>query len=141
MSKVNWYGDDVQLRIMNASQKALFAIAQQVIDQAKMNITDNGQVDTGFMRNSGYAADPDQSTYSDIGSSGTYASDAGGIVDRQAAQEVEIPTAGGPVAIAAFAADYALYQEVATPFLYPALEQVKSDVPDTMIEHVKKAEK
>lgn len=54
-AKVNWFGDVVKLQLANASAEMVRAAAMQTEAQAKINITNNGQVDTGFMRQSVHA--------------------------------------------------------------------------------------
>lgn len=128
---VNWYGEKVLLQIEADSAAGVFAVAQEVVDEAKLNITTNGQVDTGFMRNSGYAADASgNSTYGEVQASGILNSLAEGkAVERQAAPELDVPgSRGDAVAVAAFAADYALFQEMRLPFLGPALQAVRGRV-------------
>lgn len=55
-STVNWYGETVKAQTKQDGKKALLALAFQIEGQAKINITNNGQVDTGFMRNSVYVS-------------------------------------------------------------------------------------
>ena len=53
-ARVEWFGDDVQLKLEGATDEMIKAAAFMVEGQAKVNITTNGQVDTGFMRASVY---------------------------------------------------------------------------------------
>ena len=135
-ARVNWLGDEVLLNIQEATSEGLFVFAQEVVDQAKINITDNQQIDTGFMRNSGYAVGQNDSTYDQIDTSGTFRDREGQQVKRTAAPEETLPGSEQPQAAAAFAAEYTLYQEEKDPFLYPALEQVS----DAELEAILKAE-
>lgn len=135
---VKWYGEDVKLLIKEATAAGLYEYAQIVVDRAKINITENSQVDTGFMRNSGYAVGRDGSTYDQIDSSGTYIDDRLYYVEKEAAPERDLPSGDEPVAIAAFAAEYTLYQEVRKPFLYPALEQTAGEVEGVLRAEAKK---
>ena len=121
---VQWYGDQVRLELRDATSEGLYQLAQHIAGLAKQNIVSNGQVDTGFLLNSVYAAGKDASTYNETDSSGAYFGNDGPAQHKERAAEVDLPDTGGqPVAIVAVAAEYALYQEAAQPFLYPAVER------------------
>ena len=53
-ARVEWFGDDVKLKLEGATDEMIKKAAFLVEGQAKVNITVNGQVDTGFMRASVY---------------------------------------------------------------------------------------
>lgn len=127
MSKLDWYGRDALVHIDGLTAEGLSAAVLQMVAEAKLNATTNGQVDTGFMRNSVYAVLPDgQSNYSDITTSGDYTDRAGDVVNRVAAPEVDLPDgAQGVTAVLAVAAEYALYQEISRPFVWPAIDRVR----------------
>jgi hypothetical protein len=128
---MNWYGDKVKLEVKRDGAKALLAIGFQVEGQAKVNITNNGQVDTGFMRNSVYTTGGGQSNYSQAAHSGEYTSQKqGDTVDRTLAPEL---SAGGDDVYVVVGASYAIYQELANSFLFRALEQVKAGGADIAI--------
>ena len=114
---VIWYGDEVGAEIRDGLKDALYAMALQVTALSKVNIQQNGQIDTGFMLNSAYAVGPDgQNSYAPPS-----------IPDRRAAP-MQSPN-DDLEAIAGHSAEYTLYQEVKIPFLEPALEKVRSDAP------------
>jgi len=55
-AEVKWFGDEVKLVLQGATQEMVQKAATATEAQAKVNITINGQVDTGFMRSSVYTA-------------------------------------------------------------------------------------
>ena len=116
-SKVNWYQDRVILSVEGASREMLAKLAFAVEGQAKVNIRDNGQIDTGFMVNSVYAVPPGG------GSDYAEAKSAAEARNPEAAMLTEAQAPEGGAAVAA-GAEYAVYQEMANSFLYRALEQV-----------------
>lgn len=117
---VDWFGDEVRLKLRDASAAMVRAAAFAVEGQAKVNITNNGQVDTGFMRNSVYAAT--DKGLSESASSGTFMSHKEGRqIERQALPQMSAPENGALVAVGA---EYGIWQEQENPFLYPALERV-----------------
>lgn len=122
--KVNWYAEDVVLKFTRLSERALEAAAARVDALAKMNIVANDQVDTGFMVNSVYFATEDNSTYMD--GSGTQINREGNFVEREMAPEASLKD--GATALVCVGANYAIFQEMANPFLYPALLAVKSEM-------------
>lgn len=108
---VKWYGDEVKRLILNQAMPEMIAAAALLVEgQTKVNINQNGQVDTGFMVNSVYAVGPGVNTYGPAAIAGKLANGAA------------VPTPAG--AVVGVAAEYAIYQEERLPFLYPALETV-----------------
>lgn len=135
-AKVNWYGERVKLQVDNATKRILDALAFQIEAQTKVNITDNAQVDTGFMRNSTYVATPLSNTFSQVAEPGNYpSSKTGQSVPRNRAAAVE-PREGA--AIVAVAADYAVYQEIRESFLWRAVEEVAGSRADAVIQRAGK---
>jgi hypothetical protein len=129
VSKLNWYGDDARIHIDGLTADGLRAAVLQMSAEAKINATTNGQVDTGFMRNSIYTIFPDgQSSYGDILTSGRYTNRQGDVVERVAAPEGDLPDGAGVTAVLAVAAEYALYQEIAQPFIWPAIDAVRDQI-------------
>jgi hypothetical protein len=116
-AKVNWYAEDARLVVRGACAEALAAIAFQMEARTKVNIRDNGQVDTGFMLNSAYVVLPNKSTYGQA----RIASNARNS-DREMAREARLPA--GAAAAVVVGAEYAAYQEMRRSFLYRAAEQV-----------------
>lgn len=108
---LKWYGDEVKRLILNQAMPEMIAAAALLVEgQTKVNINQNGQVDTGFMVNSVYAVGPGVNTYGPAAVPGKLANGAA------------VPTPAG--AVVGVAAEYAIYQEERLPFLYPALETV-----------------
>lgn len=121
--RVNWYENNVRVVVDDATGDVLNQLAFQVLGQAQVNITQNGQVDTGFLRNSGYVVSEKSNTFGDTDPSGEYQSrKTGDSVQRNRVDQARTPDDNGVVA--GFAADYAIYQEMANSFLFTALEQV-----------------
>lgn len=113
-----------------AIAEVLLAVGYQVEGQTKVNITDNGQVDTGFMLNSVYTTGNNGSTY------GAAERQAGARdPDGEMAPEVD---AGDGVAVAV-GAEYAIHQEEKNSFLYRAAEQVAGSVAEAEIRRVARA--
>jgi len=117
--KVDWRKNDVIAVIEGATDEALAAMAFEIEGLTKINVQGNGQIDTGFMLNSVYATTP---TASSVGaSSGTYTDRTGRSVERTAAAPISAQAGEAAVHVAA---EYAVFQEVKKPFLYPALNDV-----------------
>ena len=55
--------DATRRRVLHAADDAVTALAFQVEGQAKINVRENGQIDTGFMLNSIYTVAPEGNTY------------------------------------------------------------------------------
>lgn len=123
-AKLSWNKEKVML----AAQKGLDieGIAFQVEAHAKQNIVDNDQVDTGFLLNSVYVIFPDRDTFGETLSPGEYANRAGQLVKRDIAPPPPLPKS--VKAAVAAGADYAIYQEIAMPFLELALYQTANDI-------------
>lgn len=120
--EVNWYENNVRGIIEGASDEIIKRAAFSIEAEAKINVTENGQVDTGFMRNSIYAKTKDTSGYNTTDADGTYTSQrTGQAVKRRRADEADLQDADAVVHVAA---EYAIYQEMDNPFLYNAMETV-----------------
>lgn len=124
---VRWQVNDVKLKVEEATKAGLAKVAFAIEGQAKTNIVANDQVDTGFMLNTVYhvadAGDRKVSTYSQTAQDGAHATKGGRAAERTKANEEALP--GAPVvALVAVGADYAIYQEMMIPFLFPAAEKV-----------------
>lgn len=113
-ANVKWYGDNVLAQVKVASQKMADEAALLIEGQAKANIVNNGQVDTGFMLNSTYSV-----------TSGANSHSAGSHPERpdRKAAPAQTPGAGAVVGVAA---EYALWQELEQSFLFRAAEDVAS---------------
>lgn len=134
-AKVNWYSQRVKVQIdKQVTKPVLDALAFQIEAQTKVNITDNGQVDTGFMRNSTYVVTPLRNTHGQTAESGTYPSPKTGQSVQRNAVAAASPPEGG--AIVAVAAEYAVYQETKNSFLWRAVETVAGQRADAVIRQV-----
>jgi len=122
---VNWYKQRALLEIEDATDDLLLALALRGEGKAKINITDNDQIDTGFMRNAIYAVGPGQSNYHETQPSGFYTNTDGEQVARERLPEtVEVKKHEAAIVVAA---EYAVHQEMRQSFLYKALEQLKGE--------------
>jgi len=119
-AKVNWYKEDVLLVLDGATDEILSALAQQIKGQARINIRDNGQVDTGFMMGTVYVIAPDKDDYQESSTGAALKNP-----DARMAPKVKLPH-NAKAAVCA-GAEYAIYQELTNSFLYRALEQVTND--------------
>lgn len=99
--------------------------------QAKINVRENGQIDTGFMMNSIYTVSPGVYTYRRAWPTGVYISRRTG---RAARRIMPTPMAAPPHrALVAVGAEYGLQQEIRNSFLYRALYMVGANAPDVSI--------
>lgn len=122
-AQVRWYEQDAILYFGEKERKLLSKLALQCEAFAKINIQQNGQIDTGFMLNSTYAITPTESRYGETWESGEYKSSSGGkSVERRRVESLPQPRDSAAVHCAA---EYAIYQEIRQSFLYRALEQLQ----------------
>lgn len=119
--KSKWYLDEVRVKIEGATQEALNALALQLEGLTKINIQQNGQIDTGFMLNSVYSRFPDQSSYGDAVAGAMAAAGKAG-VEREFGPEEALPEGVGAMVVVG--AGYAIYQEAQQSFLYRAAEEL-----------------
>ena len=124
---VKWYGDEVLLKLKDATAEMIDKAAFLIEGQAKIN----APVDTGFMRNSIYVVTPKSNTYSAAKGSARSARN-----DRDVAPQANPPENGAVVAVGA---EYAIYQEMQQAFLYPALESVAASKGGEIVSAGKKA--
>lgn len=117
--EVDWFGEEVLLQLGNIAREGVEAIAHEITAQAVVNITNNNQVDTGFMRNTVYVATREDSTFNETDGDGLYVNKLGQQVERNMAPEQPLPAEYD--ALVCVGADYAIFQELEKPFLYPAL--------------------
>lgn len=110
-------------RVMEAARgradDVVTALAFQVEGQAKINVRENGQIDTGFMLNSIYT----------VAAEGEHLPP--GVVNRRHASTKEVApqhrelggemSARGHMALVVVGAEYGLFQETRNSFLYRAL--------------------
>lgn len=113
--KVNMHLDHVMIRVKDATDEVLHALALQVEGTTKMHIVLNDQIDTGFMLNSVYAESSKGSTYDETWPGG---------VDNKAPR-LRLPKRFSVAAVHVSAA-YAIYQEMQNSFLRVAAREVAS---------------
>jgi len=109
-----------------AGEEMADKVALQIEAQTKVNIQQNGQIDTGFMLNSTYTVSKKRNTYGKTNPNGEYVSQEGDLVKREIAPAVRLPS--DALAAVSVGAEYAVYQEVKKPFLYPAVKTVAGQV-------------
>ncbi len=129
--KVDWYAEQVLLRVDKATDELLDKVALQVAGQAKINIRDNGQIDTGFMVNSVYTVTRKGSGYSQALAEALtqiWSKKKQKNVNHSGDMGPEIGLPENAKAGVAVGAEYAIYQEIKRSFLYKALEQVVPQV-------------
>ena len=132
-SKVNWYEKDVLLKIAGATDDILNSLALWVEGEAKINMN----VDTGFMRNATYTILVEGSTSATGWESGRYHSTKTGYNVKRG--RVGSPAVPAGAAAVHSAAEYAIFQELENPSLYPALEKAKK-IAKGVIEEIGKAQ-
>lgn len=116
--------DHVRVTMEAASDELLKAAALRVVERAQSNIRANDQIDTGFMVNSAYAKWRAGSTYrqAETAAAGSNTGRDGRRVDHTGDLTDEIGLPENARAAAVVGANYAIYQEAADPFLWPAAE-------------------
>lgn len=117
---VNWFADKAYLLIHQRAQKAIEALAYDVRDNARKNLEEGDHIDTHFLYNSVYVATPNGT--SPIHPSGEYTSTKTGATVRRDNGEIATVSRG---AFVGAAASYALYVELADPFLFRAIEETR----------------
>ena len=130
--KVNWYENDVLLKIGDATDDVLNALALYVEGEAKVNMN----VDTGFMRNATYTILVGGDAGTSGVESGSYTNRAGRSVQRNRVATPAVPEGASAVHSAA---EYAIFQELLNPSLYPALQKAQK-VAKGVIEEIGKAQ-
>lgn len=121
---VVFYLDKILVKVQEAEGQILEALAHQIEGQAKANIVDNDQVDTGFLLNSIYVATGQGSNY------GQAKSEAKG-KNPSAGMAAEMDAGQGQAAVVA-GAEYAIFQEARKSFLFRAAEQVATQAGATV---------
>lgn len=117
--KVRWFGPRVETKVRDVSRQAMRETALHIMGQAMAEIRANGQIDTGFMLNSGYVVAK--------GMGDTYA-------EAVAAAKSRAPNTMAPRAplknadaLVAFGADYAIWQELKNSFLGAGAQKAIGD--------------
>lgn len=140
--EVKMYLRKVTLKVKGATEDALAALAFQIEGVAKRNITNNNQVDTGFMRSSVYTVTKRGSGHSAAkagASTKTHSSKRGKSVDHSGDMAPARALPQNASAGVIVGANYAIYQELAQPFLFPAAEEVSKLAKGTLEGEYKKA--
>lgn len=142
--KVKMYQRSVILKVAKATDDGLAALAFQIEGEVKRNITENEQVDTGFMRSSVYTVTKKGSGHSAAQAgamSKTFSCKRGRAVshadDMAPARALPSNASAGVIV----GANYAIYQEVDRPFLFPAADKVSKMAKGTLEGVYKKAVK
>lgn len=125
-SDLNWFGDKVKRLTQDAIDVMLDDLAHATLERAEANIQANDQIDTGFLRQTGYVESEISSTYSDTPTEEEWVSKrTGQIVSRKAGTAP--PARGHDEAIVGFSAEYAIYPELELSFLWAAVEDAGDD--------------
>lgn len=127
-AKVVFYLDKVLFKVDKAAQQSLLAIGHQIEGQAKANIDENQQVDTGFMWNAVYVTAKDESNYGEAQAKAK-------AQNPKAEMAPEASVKPGQVAVVA-GANYSIYQEAQQSFLFKAGEQVAGQVAGAIVEKI-----
>jgi hypothetical protein len=120
------YLDHVKVVVDNATAEVLKRLGFRIQERAQLNIRSNDQIDTGFLINSIYTVwKDDGSDYEQARASAeaqTVSSKSGRPVDHEGDMAPKVDLQANAAAAVVIGANYAIYQEAANPFLYPAAE-------------------
>jgi hypothetical protein len=122
---VRLYLDHVKVVVDKATEEVLKKLAYRIVERAQLNIRGNDQIDTGFMVNSIYPIFEGGSGYGEARSaaeSQTHSQKTGRTVDHAGDMAPEVQLIKDADAAVVVGANYAIYQESANPFLWPAAE-------------------
>ena len=112
------YLDHVEVVLEEATGEVLKQLAYRIVERTQGNIRSNDQIDTGFMVNSVYPVWQDGSGF------GSAQAQARAMADREMIDEQLEDGASAAVVVGA---NYAIYQESANPFLYPAAQAAAAE--------------
>jgi hypothetical protein len=124
--ETRFYLDKIITQVDEATKMSAIEIANAVEGETKLNIRDNGQIDTGFMVNSVFVVRPDSSGYS-------AAKAAAEAQNPKAVMAPEPAMEGDAQAGVGVGAEYAIYQEVKKAFLYPAAQKIAEQAGATVV--------
>lgn len=110
--------------IEDATKEVAKQAALRVEERTRINITENEQIDTGFMRASVFMVSADESSYPKAAAE-TQNISSRHQKDRSIGEEPSLPS--GVLAGVGVGAHYAIYQENIQPFLAPAAEETASE--------------
>jgi hypothetical protein len=113
MSDVKWYGQRVRGELRDATDASIRKVALDIEARTKLRITDNQQIDTGFMRNSTYT----------VTRNGVMGGVSSGVFAGRKRESASPAPLGDADAVVGVGAVYAIYQELKKSFLRVAFEQ------------------
>jgi hypothetical protein len=123
--ELRWNLDHVDVVMEDMTQELAKRLAFSVEAGAKLNIRANDQIDTGFMVNSIYSIWGEGSGYEEAKGTAegqTVSAKTGAVVNHDNDMAPEEALAEDASAGVIVGANYAVYQEVANAFLYPAAQ-------------------
>jgi len=129
-AKVNLRLDHVEAVVKEATEEVIRMAALRIVERAQLNIRDNDQIDTGFMVNSVYGVWGENSDYAQARGRAmdqTTSRKTGKTVDHGGDMAPEAALPGGKAGAVVVGASYAIYQEAADPFLWPAAEATMAE--------------
>lgn len=129
---LDWYGKDASALVKRATSQSVKRLAFTLEGATKDRITSNGQVDTGFMRNSVYAitADGKSGGVESAIFKGVKSKKTGKIGQARKRTSLSAPELRGEyAAFVGVGADYAVHQEMKNSFLRTSFDQVAVDAP------------
>jgi hypothetical protein len=130
---VNLRLDHVRVLLEKSTDEVLKQLAFRIVERAQLNIRENDQIDTGFMVNSAYAVWKGGSGFSSAEAQAESQARSsgkghGGRSDRSVIHE-ELPADADAAVV--IGANYAIFQEILKPFLYPAAEAAANEFQGT----------
>lgn len=125
---VRMYPQQVKIKMAEAADKALAALALTMEGQAKINIQTNDQIDTGFMLNSIYTITKEGDSHGEAAAAAE--AQVKGKAKRTMAPAARLP--GDASAGVIVGANYAVYQEMKKSFLFKAGEEVARNAGGTV---------
>jgi len=122
--EVTMYLDHVEVVVEEATAEVLKQLAYRIVERTQGNIRSNDQIDTGYMVNSIYPIWKDGSSFLEAASAAESMPDVSkkGYGSRAGRTVINETLEAGASAAVVVGANYAIYQEVQKPFLYPAAE-------------------
>jgi uncharacterized protein (UPF0210 family) len=118
--------DHIRAVIEGASPKALYAAALQIEGAAKIKVTENDQVDTGFMRSAIYSvgkADTNYPSRMSEAAEKTTSARTGRAVGGRGRAAPARNLRGTALAAVVAGASYSIYQEVRKSFLFAGAQE------------------
>jgi hypothetical protein len=127
--EVKFYIDHVKVTVDKATDEVLKMLAYRIVEGTQLNIRSNDQIDTGFLINSVYPIWKDGSGYADAKAEAEQRTTGkdGRHVDHSDDMAPEPSLPGDASAGVVVGANYAIYNEVRIPFLYPAAQAAAAE--------------